>query len=515
MKKYALISVSDKRGITDFSRGLVDLGYDIISTGGTAKALRDAGIKVTGVSDITGFPECLDGRVKTLHPAIHAGILAIRDNRSHMEKLRELDIDTIDVVAINLYPFKQTIEREGVTLNEAIEQIDIGGPAMLRSAAKNYRDVTVVVDPSDYDGVLNELKKGELSDQYRLTLCYKVFEHTSHYDTLIADYLRGQAGISGFRDTLTLTYEKLFDLRYGENPHQKAAYYKECGKREGCVVNAEQLHGKELSFCNINDVNGAVDLIKEFSEPAVAAVKHANPCGVGIGEDIFEAYKNAYDADSVSIYGGIIAANREIDSRIAQHIDINGIFIEIITAPSFSEEAFAILTKKKNIRILKMPDIMKPYPAGIRDIKKVSGGILAQDFNAALINEEQVTCVTERQPSDEEKQKLMFAWRVVKHTKSNAIVLVKGNQTVGIGSGQTNRVTSLKIAIDYAGGKAAGAVMASDAYIPFSDSIEAAHEAGITAVIQPGGSIRDRESVDLCDKYGMAMLYTGIRHFKH
>ncbi|NLY42674.1 MAG: bifunctional phosphoribosylaminoimidazolecarboxamide formyltransferase/IMP cyclohydrolase [Clostridiaceae bacterium] len=514
MAKRALISVSDKTGVNEFAKELHSLGYEIISTGGTAKVLRDAGIEVLNVSDITGFPECLDGRVKTLHPKIHAGILAIRDNEEHMKQLKELGVDAIDIVAINLYPFKQTILKENVTLEEAIENIDIGGPTMIRAAAKNFQDVAVIVDPSDYALVIKELKeKNEVSKETKFKLAYKVFEHTSHYDTLIAQYLRQQIGDELFPQTLTLTYEKVQDMRYGENPHQRAVFYKEIGENPGCLTSAKQLHGKELSFNNINDANGALALLAEFDEPTVVAVKHANPCGVASAETIYEAYLKAYEADPVSIFGGIIAANREIDAKTAE--EINKIFIEIVIAPSYTEEALQILTRKKNIRILELKTIGSKLPKGALDMKKVAGGLLVQDVDDALLNMGEIKYVTERKPTEQEMKDLIFAWKIVKHTKSNGIALAKNNQSVGIGPGQTNRITAANLAINYAGDRAKGSVMASDAFFPFSDCVEAAAKAGITAIIQPGGSIRDQDSIDACNKYGIAMIFTGMRHFKH
>jgi len=543
--KRALISVSDKTGIIEFAKGLEKLGVEIISTGGTAKALRDAEVKVTNVSDVTGFPECLDGRVKTLHPKIHGGLLAIRDNQEHMKQLKDLGIEPIDMVVINLYPFKKTIEKEGVSLEEAIENIDIGGPTMLRAAAKNYRDVAVITDPADYDKVLAEISKsGEVSPETKFLLAYKVFEHTCHYDTLIAHYFRGQmlkrnqaiaathdisnsnlkAGsndsqekgiynIEEFSQTLTLTFEKIQDMRYGENPHQKAAFYKEPGTNAGCLTNLHQLHGKELSFNNINDTNGALDLLKEFEQPTVVAVKHANPCGVASADSIYEAYLKTYEADPVSIFGGIIAANREIDAKTAE--EISKIFVEIVIAPSYSEEAFNILSRKKNIRILTLDDISKKLSKEAYELKKVSGGLLVQERDTELINIDEISYVTNKRPGAKEMEDLIFAMKIVKHTKSNAIVLVKDKQTVGIGPGQANRVTSVRIALNYAQEKAKGAVLASDAFFPFSDWVDESVSAGITAVIQPGGSLRDQESIDACNEKGIAMIFTGMRHFKH
>ncbi|MBZ4647066.1 MAG: phosphoribosylaminoimidazolecarboxamide formyltransferase/IMP cyclohydrolase [Clostridia bacterium] len=514
MAKRALISVSDKTGVIEFAKELDSLGYEIISTGGTAKAISDAGINVINVSDITGFPECLDGRVKTLHPKIHAGILAMRNNPEHMEQLKKLNVDTIDIVAINLYPFKQTILKDHVELEEAIENIDIGGPTMIRAAAKNYQDVVVIVDPADYSIVIDELKaNSEVSKKTKFKLAYKVFEHTSHYDTLIAKYLREQIGEELFPQTLSLTFEKVQDMRYGENPHQQAVFYKEVGHNAGCLTSAKQLHGKELSFNNINDTNGALDLLREFDEPTVVAVKHANPCGVGSADNIYDAYMKAYEADPVSIFGGIVAANREIDAKTAE--EINKIFVEIVVAPSYSEDALKILTQKKNIRILELKDISAKLPAGTFDMKKVAGGLLVQEIDNQLLNMDEIKYVTDRKPTEQEMKDLIFAWKVVKHTKSNGIALVKNNMSVGIGPGQTNRITAANLAINYAGDRAKGAVMASDAFFPFPDCVEAAAKAGITAIIQPGGSIKDQESIDACNKYGIAMIFTGMRHFKH
>lgn len=514
MAKRALLSVSDKSGIVDFAKGLIELGFEIVSTGGTKRALTEAGLPVTGVSDITGFPECLDGRVKTLHPKIHAGILAMRSNPEHMQQLADLGVDTIDVVAINLYPFKQTIQKEGVELAEAIENIDIGGPTMIRAAAKNYQDVAVVVDPADYETVLAEYKaNGTVSADTKFYLAYKVFEHTAAYDTLISTYLRKQIGKELFPKDLSLTYEKVQDMRYGENPHQQAVFYKEVGSCCGTLAAAKQLHGKELSYNNINDANGALDLVKEFTEPTVVASKHANPCGVGTGATILEAYQKAYEGDPVSIFGGIIAANREIDAATAT--EMSKIFLEIIIAPSFSAEAMEILTQKQNIRLLELPTIaVKPHLNDF-DMKKVMGGLLVQQRDTKLYEEENWQVVTKAQPTEEQIRDMQFAWKVVKHAKSNAIAVAKDNMSLGVGPGQTNRVMAARIALDYAGERAQGASLASDAFFPFPDTVEAAAKAGIRAIIQPGGSKRDQESIDACDKYGIAMVFVGMRHFKH
>ncbi|MBQ2696386.1 MAG: bifunctional phosphoribosylaminoimidazolecarboxamide formyltransferase/IMP cyclohydrolase [Clostridia bacterium] len=514
MAKRALLSVSDKNGIVDFAKGLIDLGFEIVSTGGTKKALEAAGLAVTGVSEITGFPECLDGRVKTLHPKIHAGILAMRSNPEHMEQLKELGVDTIDVVAINLYPFKETIQKEGVTLEDAIENIDIGGPTMIRAAAKNYQDVAVVVDPADYETVLAEYKaNGEVSRDTKFYLAYKVFEHTASYDTLISTYLRKTIGKELFPKNLSLTFEKVQDMRYGENPHQQAVFYKEVGPCCGTLSAAKQLHGKELSYNNINDANGALDLVKEFTEPTVVASKHANPCGVGTGETIYEAYMKAYEGDPVSIFGGIIAANREIDAATAE--EMSKIFLEIIVAPSFSKEAIEILTQKQNIRLLELPSIAVKPDINDFDMKKVMGGLLVQQRDTELYDEENWQVVTKAQPTEQQIRDMKFAWKVVKHTKSNAIAVAKDNMSIGVGPGQTNRVMAARIALDYAGDRAEGAALASDAFFPFPDTVEEAAKAGIKAIIQPGGSKKDQESIDACDKHGIAMVFVGMRHFKH
>lgn len=509
----ALISVSDKNGVVEFAKELEALGVEIISTGGTHKKLEESGVKVTGISDVTGFPECLDGRVKTLHPAVHGGILAMRDKPEHMKQLEDLGIETIDIVAINLYPFKETIMKPDVTLAEAIENIDIGGPTMLRSAAKNHKDVAVICDPADYAAVVEELKaEGVVSYDTKYRLALKVFQHTAAYDAMISQYLREQID-APLPDNVTLTFEKLQDLRYGENPHQKATYYKEIQPFEGSLATAEQLHGKELSFNNINDTNGAIMALKEFEEPAVVAVKHANPCGVGCGENIYEAYMKAYECDPTSIFGGIVAANREIDKATAE--EISKIFIEIVIAPAFSKEAIEILTQKKNIRLLVVAGLEKKAPAGQIDIKKVSGGLLVQDTDDTLYDEENLKVVTEKAPTEAELRDMKMAMKVVKHIKSNGIVIAKDNGTLGIGPGQMNRIWAAENAIRQAQKPLEGAVLASDAFFPFSDCVEAAGKAGITAIIQPGGSIRDQESIDKANELGIAMVFTGERHFKH
>ncbi|MGB7604141.1 MAG: bifunctional phosphoribosylaminoimidazolecarboxamide formyltransferase/IMP cyclohydrolase, partial [Lutisporaceae bacterium] len=467
MIKRALISVSDKTGIVEFAKKLVQNGVEIISTGGTAIALEQAGIKVIGISEITDFPECLDGRVKTLHPRIHAGLLAMRDNQEHMSTLKEFNIETIDLVVVNLYPFRKTIEKQNVALDEAVENIDIGGPSMLRAAAKNYKYVTVVIDPLDYNKVIDELEQqGDVCLDTKFKFAAKVFAHTASYDCLIANYLWDKAGLEQYPETITMTYEKLQDLRYGENPHQTGAYYKEMLPVKGGLVNAVQLHGKELSFCNLNDANGAVQALKEFKEPAAVAAKHSTPCGVGVGEDLFEAYIKAFNADPVSIFGGIVALNRTVDVKTAE--EINKIFIDIVIAPSYTEESLEILKRKKNIRIMQLPDI-EYIEQGKLDIKKVNGGILLQEEDQKDFDMQELKFVTEQKPSEEVMKDLMFAWKVVKHVKSNAIVIAKENTTLGIGGGQVNRIWPTEMSLQRAGEKANGAVLASDAYFPFND----------------------------------------------
>ncbi len=429
----ALISVSDKTGIVDFAKSLVQLGAEIISTGGTYKILKENGISVMEISELTKFPECLDGRVKTLHPSVHAGILAMRSKPSHMEQLANLGIDTIDMVVVNLYPFKQTILKDNVTREEAIENIDIGGPTMLRSAAKNYQDVSVVTDPADYEKVLDELKEnGKVSIDTNFYLMQKVFEHTANYDTMIFDYLRRERKDTSYPQSLSLTFEKVQEMRYGENPHQTGALYKEIGKCEGSLTIAKQLHGKELSFNNINDTNGALELLKEFDEPTVVACKHGNPCGVGSSEAIFDAWQKAYHADQTSIFGGIVVLNRELTKEIAE--EMSKIFLEVIVAPSYEQEALDILCQKKNIRVLELPSISKKQPSTSYDIKKINGGIIIQSIDSKLLNEDNsYQVITKRAPTKEELEDLLFTWKIVKHTKSNAIVIGKNKQSIGIG----------------------------------------------------------------------------------
>ncbi len=516
MKKRAFLSVSDKTGIVEFARALSELGYEIVSTGGTEREIRNSGVAVTNVSDITGFPECLDGRVKTLHPMVHAGILAMRENPEHMKQIKELGVTLIDVVCVNLYPFKQTMLKPGVSFEECIENIDIGGPSMLRAAAKNHHDVAVVVHAADYNLVIRELKEyGAVTMETKRMLCYKVFSHTASYDAMIAQYLQKQVGADMLPESLTLTYEKVQGMRYGENPHQKAAFYKEVDAPACSLANAVQLGGKELSYNNISDANGALELLREFrnlqGKVAAVAVKHANPCGVAIADSCFKAYEKAYAADPVSIFGGIVAVNAEIDADTAKKMA--EIFLEIIIASSYSDEALRILKSKKNLRVLQLPGLNADLPNDTLDMKKVMGGMLAQQFNQGFA--EELKTVTKRQPTEQEMEQLLLAWRIVKHTKSNGICLVKDDASAGVGPGQVNRIWAVEQAIEHAGERARGAVLASDAFFPFDDCVQTAAKAGITAIIQPGGSIKDEDSIKAADAANIAMVFTGMRHFKH
>ena len=510
--KRALISVFDKTGIVDFAKSLDSLGWQIISTGGTSKKLKEEGIQVQDISDLTRFPECCDGRVKTLHPNVEGGILAIRDNENHQKQMSELGVEPIDIVVCNLYPFKQTVLKPGVSHEEIIENIDIGGPTMIRAAAKNYKFVTVITDPEDYPKVIEELQtNGETSASTKEMLAAKVFIHTAHYDALIADYFSERLEIASPK-TLTLTYEKKQDLRYGENPHQSATFYTSIKGTKGTLTSAIQLHGKELSYNNIGDTDGALEVLKEFDEPTIVAAKHANPCGVGSADTLLEAYKKAYEADPVSIFGGIVAANQEIDGATAA--EMAKVFLEVIVAPSYSQEALDILTKKKNIRLLQLEEIGHKDKKAAK-AKTVLGGLLIQSLDTELISEKDLKIVSKRKPTVQEMDDLLFAWKVVKHTKSNGIAIAKDKCTTGVGPGQVSRIWALENAIRQGGERIAGSVMASDAFFPFPDCVEAAHKAGITAIIQPGGSVRDQESIEAADRYGIAMIFTGMRHFKH
>ena len=515
--EYALLSVSDKTGIVEFAKGLSELGVKILSTGGTAKAIKHAGVPVTEVSEFTGFPEIFDGRVKTLNPKIHGGILNVRDNETHKKIAAEHGIANIDIVAVNLYPFETVAAKKGSTLEDIIENIDIGGPAMIRSAAKNHNYVTVVVSPNDYEKVLQEIKlTGFPSLETRQVLAAKAFSHTALYDSVISNFLGRRFGLR-FREEFTVGGRLVQTMRYGENPHQDSAFYKEPLMAETGVCHAEQLHGKELSFNNIVDINSACELVKEFDSPAAVIIKHNNPCGVAEGETLTDAYLSALSCDPVSAYGGIAGFNREIDLKTAEHL--SKIFLEAVAAPSFTDKALELLCKKPSIRIMAMKQIegrSQEY-----DIKKVTGGYLLQDRDLHKFdNFKGLPVPTKRRPTAEELKSLEFAWKVAKHVKSNAIVYVKGTASVGIGAGQMSRIDSTKIAAmkaEDAFGKdaAKGAVMASDAFFPFRDNIDAAAAFGITAIVSPGGSVRDAEVIEAADEHGIAMVFTGVRHFRH
>jgi phosphoribosylaminoimidazolecarboxamide formyltransferase/IMP cyclohydrolase len=510
----ALISVSDKEGIVDFAQGLRSLGIEIISTGGTAKRLKEAGIEVRDVSDYTGFPELLGGRLKTLHPKIHGGLLWRRDSEQDRKEIEANNIESIDMVVVNLYPFEQTVSRPDVSFDEAIENIDIGGPTMLRSAAKNFRDVAVIVDPSDYPMILNELKtnNGELSIDTKFNLARKVFSHTARYDTLISEYLNRQAKQQEtFPVTLNLTLSKVNELRYGENPHQKAAIYRDSLYTGLSLVDAKILQGKEMSYNNYLDSSAAIDLVREFDEPAAVIVKHNNPCGVAIGDTIRSAYIKALETDPVSAFGGVIALNRPLDPPTAE--EIIKLFVEIIIAPSFDAEALKILSKKPNIRLLELDVTISP--SGL-EMRKVQGGVLVQEKDMGMIEDfESLRVVTKRRPTDDELAALKFAWKVCKHVKSNAIVYTSKDQALGIGVGQTSRVDAAKLGAMKALKSLEGSVVASDAFFPARDGIDVIAKAGVTAVIQPGGSIKDEEVIKAADEYNMAMVFTGMRHFRH
>ncbi|MDA3963969.1 bifunctional phosphoribosylaminoimidazolecarboxamide formyltransferase/IMP cyclohydrolase [Enterococcus thailandicus] len=508
----ALISVSDKTGIVDFAKGLIANNIEIISTGGTKKALDQAGVKTISIDEVTGFPEMMDGRVKTLHPKIHGGLLGRRDVVEHMEDMARGEILPIDFVCVNLYPFKETILKPEVTEQEAIENIDIGGPSMLRSGAKNHEFVTVIVDPADYSLVLQELEAhGKTQLATRKRLAAKVFRHTAAYDALIAQYLTEMVDEKE-PEKLTLTYERKQDLRYGENSHQEAAFYQSALPEEYSIAAAKQVHGKELSFNNIRDADAALRIAREYDEPTVVALKHMNPCGIGTAPTIFEAWNYAFEADPVSIFGGIIVLNREVDVATAEKM--HELFLEIIIAPGFTDAALEVLKKKKNLRILTIS--FEQRTASIVDeTVSVLGGLLVQNQDLAMEHEEDWTVVTEKKPTVEQMEALAFAWKAVKHVKSNAIVVANEHQTVGIGAGQMNRVGSVKIAIEQAGEKLEGAVLASDAFFPMDDSVEYAATHGIKAIIQPGGSIKDQASIDMANHYDIAMVFTNVRHFRH
>jgi phosphoribosylaminoimidazolecarboxamide formyltransferase/IMP cyclohydrolase len=507
--KKALISVSDKTGIVDFAKGLINLDYEIISTGGTKKLLEQANIKVTSIEAYTGFPEILNGRVKTLHPKVHGGLLAIRDNESHIKEVKENNIEYIDLVCVNLYPFKETVSKPGISFDEAVEQIDIGGPSMLRSAAKNYRFVTVISDNSDYQKVLDEIKEyKDTTLETKKYLSRKVFQKTAQYDTYIADYLTNEE----LPKKLTMTYDSFGELRYGENPHQKAGVYKQ-NDNPYSILNCGILNGKALSYNNIQDANAAINILAEFTIPTVVGLKHMNPCGVGSDADIMVAFQAAYQSDSVSIFGGIVALNREVSLELAK--ELKKIFLEIVIAPSYTESALAELKKKKNLRILQL-DTSKANTDRMMAVS-INGGIIYQEIDKYTTKKNDLNIATKLIPNDKEINELLFAWKVVKHVKSNAIVITQNQKTVGIGAGQMNRVGAAKIALEWSKehGYSEDLTLASDAFFPFDDVVRLAKEYGVTKIIQPGGSIRDKDSIKACDELGIKMVFTGNRHFKH
>lgn len=506
MTKRALISVSDKTNIVEFAKGLEKHGFEVISTGGTYTHLKNNGVSCISIEDVTHFPEILEGRVKTLHPKIHGGLLSKRGNELHNKHVAENNIEYIDLVCVNLYPFEATVKKEGVSEEEIIENIDIGGPSMLRSAAKNFNDVAVVTDINDYEKILEELEQGGITYETRRFLAIKVFNTTASYDAAIANYFNKKDNL--VPEKLTLSYKLQDSLRYGENPHQKAYHYVQDNNESYALQNAVQLHGKEMSYNNIQDASAALDILSEFEEITCVAVKHMNPCGVATGSSVFEAYSRAYEADPVSIFGGIVAVNGKVDKETAEKM--HSIFLEIILATDYDEEALEILTKKKNLRIYKLSEKNNNHE---QQIKSVRGGILVQDFNDKLADEYE--SVTNKKVDQSQQKDIEFGLKVVKHVKSNAIVVVKDGQTLGIGAGQMNRVGSCKIALEQAGEKARGAVLASDAFFPMRDSADIAADYGIAAIVQPGGSIRDQESIDACNEKGVAMVFSKIRHFKH
>ena len=509
----AILSVSDKTGLVDFARGLSSLAVEIFSTGGTKGALKEAGVPVRSVSEITDFPEILDGRVKTLHPAVHGGILAKRNIKGHMNELAEKGLQTIDMVVVNLYPFLKTISKEGVTLDEALENIDIGGPTMVRAAAKNFPDVIVIVDPADYGAVLKALKEGKVDMELRGKLAQKAFQHVAYYDTAIAQYLRGE----GFPEVVTIALKKSSDLTYGENPHQQAALYEEesLKKPKASLISSKQLGGKDLSFNNILDLDAALNAVIDFPEPTVAVIKHNNPCGLCSHNDLAEAYRRALAGDPVAAFGGIIASNRIIDISTATEIDKT--HYDAIIAPGYADEALALLKRKKDLRIISLDTQISPLK-GVPpywDFRRVRGGLLAQTWDHITDKEISPRTVTKREPTPTEKKDLFFAWQAVKLIKSNAIVLAKDNTLLGMGAGQPSRVVSVELALKKAQERAKGSVLGSDAFFPFADGVELAAKGGVTAIIQPGGSVRDEEAIQMANKYNMAMLFTGIRHFRH
>ncbi|MFB3882011.1 MAG: bifunctional phosphoribosylaminoimidazolecarboxamide formyltransferase/IMP cyclohydrolase [Armatimonadota bacterium] len=516
----ALISVSDKSGVRELAKGLVELGVRILSSGGTASHLRESGIAVTDVSDYTGFPEMMDGRVKTLHPKVHGGLLALRDNPEHMAAAQRHGITLIDMVVVNLYPFEQTIARPGIELAEAIENIDIGGPSMLRSAAKNYRSVTVICNPARYQKALEEMRAsgGEVSDATRAELAVEAFSHTARYDMAIYNYLSVRSGGDAQLPGLFMQpYERLDQLRYGENPHQRAAFYRRAALQQTGLAAARQLHGKQLSFNNYLDLDTVLGFVREFDGPAAMIVKHNSPCGAAIAGTLAQAYRDALATDPLSAFGGVIGLNKKVDAETAEAI-LDGVtrygFMECVLAPGYAPEALAALREEKrtkNLRLLELPELGGDDPWRI---KQVSGGLLVQSPDSDS-HPSQLKVATKRSPTAEEETALRFAWIVCKHTKSNAIVIARGSKAVGIGGGVTSRVDAAKLAVAKAGDRAKGAALASDAYFPFPDAIETAAGAGVTAIIQPGGSLNDEEAIAACDKHGVAMVFTGIRHFRH
>lgn len=511
MARRALISVSDKTGVVQFAESLIKAGWEVIATGGTMKLLQESGLNVINISDVTGFPEICDGRVKTLHPKIHGGLLARRDIRDHVKALKVNAIEYIDLVCVNLYPFRQTIAKEGVTMDDAIENIDIGGPSMLRSAAKNWKFVTVVCDANDYAKVIGEINElGDTRPETRLALSAKAYTHTAEYDMCIATYMRKQAGLN---EKLFLEYDLKQELRYGENPHQSAKFYASSDHVSFSLATAEQLNGKELSYNNIQDANAALQIAREFTEPFCVGLKHMNPCGAAVGADALDAWRKCYAADSVSIFGGIVAINREVDAALAA--ELKPVFLEIIMAPSFTSEALEILRAKKNVRLLKVDMTRDERP--MMQYVSVRGGLLAQDADLGCAEINDSMTVTKAHAPESLMSDLNFAWRIVKHVKSNAIVVVKDGVTVGVGAGQMNRIGSARIAFEEAAQKGIkeGLVMASDGFFPFDDCVTLAAENGVAAIVQPGGSVRDNDSIVKADEFGIPMLFTGMRHFKH
>lgn len=511
MNKRALVSVSDKTGLVDFVKGLQAAGWEIIATGGTQKLLEDSGVKTIGISDVTGFPEICDGRVKTLHPKVHGGLLARRDEPSHLQALEENGIEFIDLVCVNLYPFRETIAKEGTTMAEAIEKIDIGGPSMLRSAAKNYNDVTVVCDPADYNTILAEINiTGNTTLETRLQLSAKAYTHTAQYDCCIATYMREKAGLN---EKLFLEFDLKQGLRYGENPHQSAKFYASTKAIPFSLASGKQLQGKEMSYNNIQDANAALNIARDFQQPFCVALKHMNPCGAAVAETIEEAWQKAYEADTVSIYGGIVICNRTITKEIA--LGMKPIFLEIVIAPDFTDEAMEIFATKKNLRVIQVD--MTPSSEAIDQYVSVNGGLLVQHLDTQIETITADMCATKVQPNVATLADMQFGWNIVKHVKSNAIVVVKNGQTLGVGAGQMNRVGSAEIAMKqaHAAGVTEGLILASDGFLPFDDTVALAAQYGVTAIVQPGGSIRDNDCVVKADELGICMLMTGTRHFKH